>query len=123
MPNKSIKFASFGRGCQQTHAVYGDVMHKEPLYIRLDPRCSTPADALSSPYRAMLAIESHVSPDWQAKISKWLVHTGCLYMMIWGRECSSWDDSVDLANLEDFGFGEIPDDKFVMTTWNEDEPL
>lgn len=44
-------------------------------------------------------------------------------MMAWGKDCSSWDDSVDLANLEQFGSGEIPDEKFVMTTWHEDEPL
>lgn len=43
--------------------------------------------------------------------------------MAWGRECSSWDDSVDFANLEEFSYGEIPDDAFVMTTWHESEPL
>ncbi len=44
-------------------------------------------------------------------------------MMAWGEDCASWDDSVDLANLEGFDFGEIPDDEFVMTTWHENEPL
>jgi hypothetical protein len=44
-------------------------------------------------------------------------------MMAWGPGCSSWDDSVDLANLEQFNFGEVPDDRFVMTTWHESEPL
>ena len=44
-------------------------------------------------------------------------------MMAWGVECSSWDDSVDHANLEKFGFAEIPDDHFVMTTWHDREPV
>lgn len=44
-------------------------------------------------------------------------------MMAWGHKCSSWDDSVDIANLQNFNYGEIPDSKFVMTTWHENEPL
>lgn len=44
-------------------------------------------------------------------------------MMAWGTGCSSWDDAVDLANLEAFDFREIPDDDFVMTTWHESESL
>ena len=43
--------------------------------------------------------------------------------MAWGPGCSSWDDSVDIANLMDYDFGDIPDDKSVMTTWHDDEPL
>ena len=44
-------------------------------------------------------------------------------MVAWGENCSSWDDSVDMANLEQFEFKEIPEDRFVMTTWHSDEPL
>ncbi len=44
-------------------------------------------------------------------------------MMAWGSSCSSWDDSVDMANIEQFEFADIPEDKFVMTTWHADEPL
>ena len=44
-------------------------------------------------------------------------------MMAWGVNSSSWDDSVDMANLEQFDFGEIPNDKFVMTTWHTDVQL
>ncbi len=44
-------------------------------------------------------------------------------MMAWGTNCSSWDDSVDLANLEAHNFGDIPEDSFIMTTWHEKEEL
>ena len=44
-------------------------------------------------------------------------------MMAWGIECSKWDDSVDYANMEAFGYGDVPDESFVVTTWHEDEPL
>lgn len=44
-------------------------------------------------------------------------------MMAWGKDCGSWDDSVDWANLETFDFRDIPDNEFVMTTWHENESL
>lgn len=44
-------------------------------------------------------------------------------MMAWGRSCESWDDSVDMANIEMFEFGNIVDERFVMTTWHADESL
>ena len=49
--------------------------------------------------------------------------SGCLYMMAWGKNCSSWDDSVDIANLERFAYEDIPDSQSVMTTWHENESL
>ena len=44
-------------------------------------------------------------------------------MMAWGRECSTWDDSVDWANIDRFGERPIPHDEFVVTSWHEDESL
>jgi hypothetical protein len=93
-----------------------------PIYIHL-PVGSCPPRMESSPNRTVVVIEQDVSPEWQAQISRWIVGSGCLFMMAWGKDCSSWDDSVDHANLEDFNYGEIPDDRFVMTTWHDDEPI
>jgi hypothetical protein len=75
------------------------------------------------PFRAVVAIDAEVSAHWQTELSNWLVRSGCLYMMAWGSNCSSWDDSVDIANIEQFESGNIPEDKFVMTTWHPDEAL
>lgn len=44
-------------------------------------------------------------------------------MLAWGVDCSSWDDSVDIANLEAFGYADIPDEFDAITTWHSDEPL
>lgn len=44
-------------------------------------------------------------------------------MMAWGVNCSSWDDALDWANIASCEPGPIPDDKFVVTTWHEDESL
>lgn len=79
--------------------------------------------AVGQPFKAIVMLEQETSPDWRMKVSRWLVSSGCLHMMAWGQSSSLWDDSVDLANLELFNSGEIPDDQYVMTTWHEKEAL
>jgi len=98
-------------------------MSDTPKYVHLAPGTTPPSLDGIKPFRAVVIIDAPVTQEWQSLVSDWLVHSGCLYMMAWGRDCSSWDDSVDLANLQNFDYGEIPDDDFVMTTWHSDEPL
>ena len=92
-------------------------------YVQLVPGAILPLVTENTPFRAVVIVEGDVTPEWQASVSDWLVQSGCLYMMAWGRNCSSWDDSVDHANMKEFAFGEIPEDKFVMTTWHTNDPL
>ena len=92
-------------------------------YMRVEPDASLPVVGGLQPYRAVVIVEAAVSPEWQGSLSEWLVRSGCLYMMAWGENCSSWDDSVDFANIDNFLPAEVPDDKFVITTWHENEPL
>ncbi len=92
-------------------------------YLRLVDGDSFPDIKVSCPFKTIVIIETPVSANWQAKASEWLVDQGCLYMLAWGLECSSWDDSVDIANLQCFDYKDIPDDRFVMTTWHANEPL
>ena len=92
-------------------------------YLQLHPGSDPPDLGWSCPYRAIVVVEDVVQANWQSIVSDWLVSSGCLYMLAWGLECSSWDDSVDYAILEKYDYGDIPDDKFVMTTWHENESL
>jgi hypothetical protein len=39
----------------------------------------------------------------------------------WGRDCGTWDTSVDWANLPAVESGREAD--FAMTTWHADQPL
>lgn len=92
-------------------------------YLRLSPGDVPPKLNDFTPFRAVLIVEAEVESDWQASVSRWLVGSGCLYMMAWGKACGSWDTSVDLANLEQFDYGDIPEEDFIVTTWHENEPL
>lgn len=71
----------------------------------------------------VIVSEVAVSDEWRNSTARWLVAAGCLYAVAWGTECEKWHDAVDWAVLETFDYGDIPDDKFVITTWHADEPL
>ena len=92
-------------------------------YIRLVSGDSLPELYDFSPFKALVVVEEDVSQEWQTAVSQWLASNGCLYMMAWGNECASWDNSVDAANLEQFDYGDIPEDEFIMTTWHEKDSL
>jgi hypothetical protein len=91
-------------------------------YLHLPPE-QDPPSLTNNPFRAVIVSEVAVNQSWRNRIAEWLVKSGCLYVVAWGVECEDWHDTVDWTVLEAFDFGDIPDDKFVMTTWHEDEPL
>lgn len=95
---------------------------ENPSYVRLDPNGPLPEIHAHAPFKAVVVIEGTYSPQWQDEVSRWLVESGCRYMLAWGPDCSSWDDSVDYAVILKFP-GETPEDAFVMTTWHENQTL
>lgn len=92
-------------------------------YLHVAPNGKLPDWHPNAPFRCVVIIQADVSWNWRTTVSEWLVDAGCLYMMAWGAECSRWDDAVDEANLDRFDYGDIPEEKFVMTTWHADAPL
>jgi len=92
-------------------------------YFRIAEGEPFPDISFYRPFKAIVVASVATTVDFEILASRWLVDSGCLYMMAWGENCSRWDDMVDWANLEDFDYGEIPDEHFVMTTWHEHEPL
>jgi hypothetical protein len=91
-------------------------------YLHLNPE-EPPPPLAHTPFCAAIVTEADASEDWRERITAWLVESGCLYAVTWGRDCEKWHDSVDGANLREFDYGDIPDDRFVMTTWHENRPL
>lgn len=92
-------------------------------YIQVQDGGPLPDIGDLGPFKAIVIIDARPSRQWQERASRWLVDSGCLYMMAWGEDCGSWDDSVDRACLEKFSFGDMPPDKDVMTTWHADQTL
>jgi hypothetical protein len=94
-----------------------------PHYLHLKPGDDPPPVADIAPFKAVIIIEDDVTIQWRDRVSDWLVQSGCLYMMAWGRDCSIWDDSVDWASLEMHNYEEIPDENLVITTWHDQDTL
>jgi len=92
-------------------------------YIHLTPNTSPVSSIFERPFAVVVIINADVTSEWRHEVSEWLVTEGCQCMMAWGKDCSLWDDSVDVAHLESYNWGDIPDDKSIMTTWHDDEPL
>lgn len=92
-------------------------------YLHLPVGRHPPDQPADTPFKAVVIAEQAVPQGWRNSVSDWLVANGCLYMMAWGPDSSSWDESVDWAMLEAADFQDVPGDSLVMTTWHDDEPL
>jgi hypothetical protein len=92
------------------------------IYFQIQEGIELPSIKEFSPSKVVLIIETEVSDEWKNFVSQWIVSSESYYVMAWGRDCSSWDDSVDIANIAQYEC-DIPNDKFVTTTWHDDETL
>jgi hypothetical protein len=91
-------------------------------YLYLPPNSIIPV-AHFRPFRAVIIAELTVEAGWRDEVADWLVVSGCLYTISWGIDCEAWHDCIDWAVLEYHHFAEIPDERFVMTIWHDNEPL
>jgi hypothetical protein len=71
----------------------------------------------------LVAFDESITADEQSGLSDEFVKRGCRYAVCAGSDCSSWSDSIDMGYLAtDPGHGPL-DERFVMTSWHDDEPL
>jgi hypothetical protein len=67
-------------------------------YLHLTASGRLPDISALRPFKTVVIVEETVTADRQAAISQWLVESGCRYMMAWGADCRSWDQSMTQAN-------------------------
>jgi hypothetical protein len=97
-------------------------MQKKILtYLQLPPGSDLPALDHLSPFLAIVLAEEEVTELWQAEASRWLVASGCRYLLAWGKDCEAWHDMVEDAALEAYDYEDVPDEHQVVATWHEDE--
>ena len=85
-----------------------------------------PADAgtLSAPFQedyALLLVIStgSITKEQRERIASDVVTSRCQYALTYGNDCQAWHDAIDLAGVDAGG----PEDRFLMTTWHDDEPI
>jgi len=92
-------------------------------YIQLTEQNDLPGIGHLAPFKVVLAIEDTVSDSRQSEISSWLVETGGKYVMICGKDCESWEQSIRQANLEQVDIDNMRPEEFVMITTHAHERL
>ena len=91
-------------------------------YLHLPADRRPPDLETEKPFRAVIVVEQSTDETWRNAVGDWLVESGCLYAVCWGRDCVVWEDSVDWARVVVSG-EDAADDRFVMTTSHPEETL
>ena len=93
-------------------------------YLRLEPPYETRIPGVRSPFVTIVfACDPEINADEQANISAQLVSRDCRYVLAWGINASSWDDSVDWAFISTDPNFDPPRERHVMTTWHDNETI
>jgi hypothetical protein len=99
-------------------------MRKESIrYIHLQPDGDLPDISDLAPFKVIVIADNSIDEMWIWDASRWLVASGCRYVMAWGNECDSWAESVEEATSEAFNYEAIPEESQVIATAHEDDPL
>lgn len=71
----------------------------------------------------LIIADSAISKDNQNVFCREIIHQGCRYAVCTGDQCSRWHDAIDLAFVDTNPDDITLDERFVMTSWHEKEPL
>lgn len=67
--------------------------------------------------------DPNIQPHVQSAFADQIVATGCRYACCSGVTCSSWHDAIDLSFVGTGSSNQRLEERFVMTTWHEQERL
>jgi hypothetical protein len=67
--------------------------------------------------------DAKITNDERDALSKEIVRQGCRYAVCTGFQCSKWDDSIDTAFIATDPNFSPPEERFIMTTWHENDPI
>lgn len=71
----------------------------------------------------LVAVDTTITGAERWAVSEQIIRANCRYAVCAGHDCSRWDDSIDEALLASDPNFSPPDERFVMTTWHENESL
>lgn len=92
-------------------------------YLHVRPDEELPPIGGLPPFLAVLVVDEVCEEMWRWDVSRWLAASNCRYVAAWGQYCEDWAESVDDANLEAFDYGEVPEERLIVTSSHEDEEL
>jgi hypothetical protein len=93
-------------------------------YLHLLPTTGLPEFSAAEPFRAVVVVDQAVEAYQRDAICRWLVETGCRYMMAWGENCADWATATEQANRAKLADEEdIPSEQLAIATAHENEAL
>lgn len=92
-------------------------------YLHLHPDDGLPTLDGLRPFKAIVVVEDDVQETTMWDISRWLIDSGCLYALAWGKQAEAWREAIEDAALEAVNYEDVPDERQVQVTAHEDEDL
>lgn len=92
-------------------------------YLQLSSGDALPVIDHLSPFMAIVLVEEDVEEMWQWEVCRWLVASGCRFMLAWGRDAAGWSEAVDDAASEAHDYEDVADELSVMTTAHDDDEM
>ena len=71
----------------------------------------------------LVVADATITNDERDALSEEIVQQGCRYAVCTGSQCSKWDDSIDIAFIASDPNFSPPEERFIMTTWHENESM
>jgi hypothetical protein len=99
-------------------------MHNHAVrYLHLDPEAELPALQGLHQFKAIIAIEAEVHEAVMWDVSRWLISSGCLVALTWGKNSEAWREAIDDAFLEAVDYEDVPAERAVIATAHEEDDL
>lgn len=94
-----------------------------PKYLHLSPDADLPALEGLRQFKAIIVVEADVAEEMMWDVSRWLIESGCLYALAWGKGCEAWREAIEDAALEAVDYEDVPEAQKVFITAHDDEDL
>lgn len=92
-------------------------------YLQLSSGDELPVIDHLAPFMGIVLVEEEVEEMWQWEVCRWLVASGCRFMLAWGRDATAWSEAVDDAASEAHDYEDVADELAVMTTAHDDDEM
>ena len=104
--------------------ITSQIMSKQSLkYLHLDPDSELPALEGLRQFKTIIVAEADVQETMMWDVSRWLIESGCQYVLAWGKDSEQWREAIEDAALEAVNYEDVSDEQKVLITSHEDEDL
>lgn len=74
-------------------------------------------------FKTVLVVDVDVQETMMWDLSRWLIGSGCLYALAWGKDSEQWREALEDAALEAVNYEDVPEECQVQVTAHEDDDL